>query len=60
MKLIDQTSKELIGEIELKYLPQKEDKISYKNENYHINEIIHSEENISFIVSKANSDISFF
>ncbi|WP_405604156.1 hypothetical protein [Polaribacter sp. Asnod1-A03] len=59
MKLINPKN-ELIGKIELKFLPRKDEKIIFKEKNYTVNEIIHSEESINISVTEVKNEWFFF
>tara|TARA_R110001592_G_scaffold174562_1_gene413431 strand:+ start:2792 stop:3001 length:210 start_codon:yes stop_codon:yes gene_type:complete len=51
-KLINQKTKEIIGEINLQFLPKVNDIIEFKNEEYTLSSIIHSESEIKLRVSE--------
>ena len=56
MKLIEHKTNNVIGKIELRFLPRKNEKIFFENNIYSIYEIIHSESEVILIVFTSNNN----
>lgn len=60
MKLIDNQTKTLITEIELKYIPRVNEHIKYESLIYVVNQIEHTEKEVNVYVNKTNKEVFFF
>ena len=56
MKLIEYQTNNVIGKIELNFLPRIKEKIFFNNNIYSIYEIIHSESEVILIVFVSNNN----
>jgi hypothetical protein len=60
MKLIENQTKTLITEIELKHIPRINENIIYESSIYVVNQLEHSESGVNIYVTKTNNEIFFF
>ena len=60
MKLRENESRKLISEIELAFLPRKEEIIKFNSKQYKVLGLIHSETEIEIIVKEEKENITFF
>jgi hypothetical protein len=60
MKLIDNETKTVITEIELKYTPRISEHIKFESSIYKVNQLEYNEKGINIYVTKTNNEVFFF